>query len=59
MGNVGKVDMGGQVGQTDMEKWIVNGMVAVVGDECAFVALRVVTVGSPGVKTGLPDCGRP
>ena len=41
--------MGGQIGQTDMEKRIVNGVVAVVGDERAFVALRVVILG--GVKT--------
>ena len=49
LGNVGKVDVSGQIGQSDMEKRIVNGVVAVVGDERAFVALRVVILGS--VKT--------
>ena len=49
LGNVSKVDVSGQIGQADMEERVVNGVVAVVGDECAFVALWVVILS--GVKT--------
>ena len=46
MGDVGKVDVRGQVGQADIEEGVVDGVVAVVADQCAHMPLRMVVLGS-------------
>ena len=45
MGDVGKIYMGGEVGEADVEKRVVHAVVAVVADQRAHVALRVVILG--------------
>ena len=34
-----------QIGQADVEKWVMDGVVAIVADKCAFFALRMVILG--------------
>lgn len=42
LGNVGKIDVGGQICQPDEVERIVDNVVSVVSDQCALIALRVV-----------------
>ena len=34
--------MRSQIGQADIEKWVVDSVMAIVADKCAFFTLRVV-----------------